>query len=495
MNQAPEERRLGEYRLRELLSETSVTRSWLAEQTSIARRVLLEELKPGQPDEMEAFLADIRAKAAVDHPLIASIYEASAEPDQCYYAHELLPGATLASRIAAGGTLSPARLAHVLRRVSEAQLQHESQGHATSPLTPHAIHLDEHGVIRLDNLAVAGSRTEETSFHDITHLGTTLVPLAAQGVPGATRVLTLLGWMRGEGLETPLNWAQIRDLGLQIEHQLADPLSIVSPTKELKKKKRSVTIVTALTALALVGIIVLAVKVRPPAPPPPPRASLPGPVAIPAGTYPTPDGPKQDQPAFRLASHETTIGEYAEFLSTLAVLAKDQRDKLFDHVNQPAGKTSHEPDDWDEILAAAKASGTWNGQPVTIDSPVTGIDWWDASAYAEWKKGRLPTQEEWFAALNHEVKNPAALTPSPYEPVTPETTDRTPPGMLGMAGSLCEWTAKAAANPANPLGEKLWVIIGGSYLKDGSNALTREWTPDRNLRRADLGFRVLLPAE
>ena len=49
-------------------------------------------------------------------------------------------------------------------------------------------------------------------------------------------------------------------------------------------------------------------------------------------------------------------------------------------------------------------------------------------------------------------------------------------------------------HPANPLGERKWVIIGGSYLKPGSNALTREWTDDRSLRRADLGFRVVFEA-
>lgn len=496
MNPAPEERRLGEYRLRELLSENSVTRSWLAEQTSIGRRVLLEELKPDQPGQMEDFLADIRAKAAVDHPLIGSIYEASAEPGQCFYAHELLPGVSLARRIAAGEPLQPARLAHILRRVSEAQLQHESSGHVTSVLTLDSIHLDEHGVIRLDNLAIAGSRTPDTSLRDVTRLGSALVPLVAQGSPGATRLLTLLGWMRGEGLEAPITWSQTRDFCLQIEQQLADPLSIVSPTKAgLLQKKRPVTLVAILTGLALVGIVVLAVKVRPPAPPPPPRVSLPGPVTIPEGTYPTPDGTKQTHAAFLLASHETTIGEYAEFLSTLAVLAKNQREKLFDHETQPVEKTGHEPDDWTALLAAAKASTTWKDQPVTLDSPVTGIDWWDASAYAEWKKARLPTQEEWFAGLSHEVKNPAALAPSPYTSITPETTDRTPAGLLGMAGSLCEWTAKPAANPANPLGEKLWVIIGGSHLKSGSNALTREWTADRALRRADLGFRIVLPTE
>jgi formylglycine-generating enzyme required for sulfatase activity len=78
--------------------------------------------------------------------------------------------------------------------------------------------------------------------------------------------------------------------------------------------------------------------------------------------------------------------------------------------------------------------------------------------------------------------------------VTTETADLTPAGLIGMAGSVSEWTRRPAANPANPLGERLWVIIGGSYLKPGSNALSREWTADRNLRRQDLGFRVVFDA-
>jgi hypothetical protein len=64
-----------------------------------------------------------------------------------------------------------------------------------------------------------------------------------------------------------------------------------------------------------------------------------------------------------------------------------------------------------------------------------------------------------------------------------------------MAGSVSEWTAGLGTNPANPLGDRRWVIIGGSYLKPGSNALTREWTLDRSLRRSDLGFRVVFDAE
>ncbi len=492
MNPALQDRRFGEYRLRELLSETSLTRTWLADQTSIGRRVLLDELLADQPEEMESFLADVRAKAAVDHPLISSVYEASAEPGQCYYAHELLPGVTLATRVRANEPFPPIRLAHLLRRVTEAQLQHQALGHATSPLTLEAIHLDQHGVVRIGNLAIAGNRSESESQRDLIHLGTALVSLVADGQPGATRLLALLGWMRGDGLEAPITWSQTRDFSLQIEHQLADPLSIISPTKDALRgrKKRTVTLVITGTGLALVGIATMAIKMRPPATPAPPRTALPSPVTIPAGNYPTADGAVKSHPTFRLAAHETTIGQYSEFLDTLTVLATDQRGKLYDHPTQPTEKSDHLPADWAAVLTAAKL-----GTTLTLDSPVTGIDWWDAAAYAEWKNARLPTQDEWFAALTLQVEAPATITAAPYGSVSTMTLDRTPTGLLSMAGSVSEWTTDRAPNPANPLGEKFWVITGGSHLKPGSTALTREWTTDQSLRRPDLGFRILLPAE
>jgi Sulfatase-modifying factor enzyme 1 len=495
MNPASEERQLGEYRLRERLAETSTTQTWLAEQTSVARLVLVDELC--DDSLRQSFLADIRAKAAVDHPLISSVYEAVAEPDACFYAHELLPGTTLAERVEHGETLSPAQLAFILRRVSEANLQLEALSHATSAIGLDAIFLDAHRVIRLKNLAVAGPRTDAESARDISHLGSALVPLVASGQPGETRLLTLLSWMRGEAVEAPLTWGQTRDTCMQIEHQLADPLSLLSPTQRVTRssKKQPVALIAGVTAAVLVGIVVFAIKVRPPLPPPPPRASLPEAVTIAAGLHATPDGTEQTLSAFRISAHEITIGQYAEFLETLAMLAKDQRENTFNHATQPKEKLDHQPVDWVALLAAATARGLWQNQPVTLDSPVVGVDWWDATAYAEWRKARLPSQEEWFAALDHATEAAAPLLPGPFAPVTATSPDRTSLGLLGMAGSVCEWTSKPAANPANPFGEKLWVIIGGSYLKPGSNSLTREWTADRHLRRADLGFRVVFESE
>ncbi len=494
MNPDSAERHLGEYLLKQLLDENPLRRTWLAEQVSISRLVLVDELT--DESQRDAFLADIRAKAAVEHPLVGSVYEAVAEPGLCFYAHELLAGATLADRSDARKTFLPARLAHLLRRISEAQLQHEALCQASSPLGLEAVHVDDQGVMRLKNLVVAGERVADQSRGDILHLGKALVPLVAGNRPGTTRLLTLLSWMRGEGLEAPLNWAQIRDFCVQIEHQLADSLSSLTPTKAVSivRKKPMATIVTV-TVLVLAGIVALAISLRPPAPAPPPPSTLPEPVAIAAGKHPTPDGAETELVAFRLSANEVTIGQYAEFLETLELLAKNRNEHIFDDADQPASKTSHLADDWDALYSAAKSKGTWRDLSVALDTPVVGVDWWDAVAYAQWKKGRLPTQEEWFAAVTTEVKIPAAIAPAGWEPVASDIADRTPTGLLGMAGSVAEWTAKPATNPANPLGGKLWVIIGGSFLKPGTNALSREWTADRALRRPDLGFRIVFDAE
>ena len=494
MNPIPEDRLLGEYRLKQLLDENTLTRTWLAEQVSVSRLVLVDELL--EESQRHAFLANVRVKASVDHPLVSSVYEAVDEPGLCFYAHELLPGVSLLERKNNGHPLSPARLAHILKRVAEANLQHENLSHATSLLEIDSIYLDEHGVVRLKNLAIAGPRTPDQSTRDIVQLGAALTELVASGQAGGTRFLTLLSWMRGDGIENPIRWDQTRDYCEQIEQQLSDPTPTATPPPKPapSRGKTPVAWIVIAAGLVLLGIFMLAIKLRPPAPPVAPRASLPEAVLIAEGLHPTPDGTEEPLRAFRISAHEVTIGQYAEFLETLQMLAKDNRQRTFDHESQPAGKSSHLPDRWAVLFDAAKTNGTWMDQLVTLDSPVVGVDWWDASAYVEWKQARLPTQEEWFAAMRKDVANPATLVPGEWMPVTAMTADRTPAGLIGMAGSVCEWTRRPAANPANPLGERLWVIIGGSYLKPGSNALSREWVSDRGLRRPDLGFRVVFDA-
>ena len=485
------DRNLGEYHLEELLGENAITRTWLADQVSVARKVLVEELKDAS--QQDAFLADVRAKAAVDHPLIGSVYEAISEPGLCFCAHELLPGATLEARKSASEIFLPARLAHILRRICDANLQYEALDHAASRLDLDAVHLDAQGVIRIKNLAIAGPRDPQRSQRDTTHLGTAMVPLVAREKPGSTRFLTLLSWMRGEGVDAPITWTQVRECCEQIEQQLAEPLPPSPATRFVSSRpgKKNFALVAIVSGIIFACLTSVVIYLRPPKPQPIVRAILPGAITIPAGKHPTPDGTTDNLPAFQISAHEVTLGEYAEFLEMLGMLSKSERQSTFDHESQPAEKLSHQPADWEALIAAAKANDKWQGKPVTLDSPVIGIDWWDATAYAEWQKGRLPTQEEWFAALSHQLPQPRRLIPGTWAPVNSEMVDRTPAGLLAMSGSVSEWTSSPAPNPANPLGERLWVLMGGSYLKPGTNALTREWIADRSLRRQDVGFRLV----
>lgn len=494
MDEVNDSIRFGDYVPKELLEETNSTRSWLAEQESVGRMVLIEELKEEAVRESDSFLADVRAKAAVEHPLVGSIYEASTEGGRCYFAHELLPGKTMTEMAAAGKKLKAARFVHILRRIAEANIYHETHDNATSPLGLDHIHMDKQGVIRMDNLAVAGERLPDHSVRDVINLGTTYQDILDQHHPGATRCLTLLAWMRGQDVPKPLRWQQVRDYCEQIEQQLAETSSIAGPpTSSIRPEKKNgfVWVIAILLVAIAIGVLLLPKKKRPPSA----NAEKPGWVTVEAGRYATPSGLRFSIPSFEISAYEVTIGEYADFLETLDLLSKDGNEKTFDHREQPPGKTNHVPDDWSKLISTAKQAETWNDKEIDIHTPVVGVDWWDAYAYAKWKKSALPTLEQWLGALMSGAKVPSAIPVSDLIPVTEKSPDRTTNGILGLAGSVSEWTGELRPNPSNPLGKPQWVIIGGSYLNPAQGATTREWIDSRSTRRPDLGFRICKEAQ
>ena len=486
-----ENHKFGDYIPKQCLSEDGRTRSWLAEQASVGRMVLIEELRDEAAGERENFLADVRAMAAVEHPLVGSIYEACTDNGSCFYAHELLPGETLQERAALGERIKAQHFVHILRRAAEANIYHETHGNETSPLELDAIHVDKHGVIRMKNLVVAGERPPDDSLRDVVKLGTEMESLLDRDRPGATRCLTLLAWMRGQDVAKPLRWAQVRGYCEQIEQQLTAPSGVVMPpTAAIRPEKKNglVWLVGILLLVVVAAILAFSKKPKRSAA----KAPKPDFVSVERGRYTTPEGLNLRVPDFRISAYEVTIGEYAAFLETLEVLGDDH---AFDHPEQPSEKSGHAPDDWANLYQAAKAADEWNGREIDIHTPVVGVDWWDAFAYAKSKRAYLPTQEEWLGALMAGAKVPSKIPISGLLPVNAETADRTTNGLLGMAGSASEWTSEPRANPANPIGDPLWVIVGGSYLNPDKGALSRDWVSDRMLRRPDLGFRICKDAE
>jgi hypothetical protein len=479
-----------DYTLIQLLGDNAHTSIWLAEQISVQRRVVLEQWRDLADPAREDFIASVRVKASIDHPIIASVYEAIHDQDHCLFTREWLPGESLASMILRGRQLTPAQVANILRRLAEAHLYLEDRQIATAPLSLSHIYLSDHHVLRISNLGLLGSRDPQTTTRDIEAIARSLLPLMELATPGYTRVQTLLHWMSGVDPEHLVRWKEIRHYADQIEQQLATPVSptLSSTQPALLVTRRKLPLRTIFSAAATIVLaLVVAFFWRKKQQAPPKAPPLTGPIMIPDGPYQGPDGNQVNIRKFWLSSHEVTIGEYHEFLESLQVLDDEQR-KIYDHEAQPPTKTSHEPDDWNAIFQAADQQRPWNQLSLTLQCPVFGIDWWDAHAYCEWKRGRLPTQEEWHAALRWKSPDLSSLKAGGWAEVS--QLDQNGAGFFGMAGGVSEWMRKPANNPTNPLGARQWVIIGGSFANPQQGALAREWNPDRNVRRPDLGFRI-----
>ncbi|MCP4730862.1 MAG: SUMF1/EgtB/PvdO family nonheme iron enzyme [Roseibacillus sp.] len=487
----PALRQLGDYLLMELISEDEETRTYHARQRSIDRAVILVRLKgvidPTRPSG-EAFLADVRAKAAIEHAGIGSVYEAAREEEEVYWTRELLPGGTFAQIHQEGRKFAPSTIVGFLRQVGGAMAYLAERAIATRPLVPEHLVLGEHEVVRIANLATAGQPDPDGRVRDQGMVGELFQGMLETDLPGAARTGRLLGMMMGleEGLE--LSWTQIANTAGMLEQDLA---SEAGTSRALQARKRVRAIGIMLLAVLVVGVLGgggLFLFTRPRAPE---ARDLSAMIAIPAGTYQNHAGKEVELDRFWIDAHEVTIAEYAEFLTALASLEESMRNK-HDHITQPALKPDHLPDDWYAVLSAARAGRNYDGLPFDLNCPVTRIDWWDAHAYANWKGGRLPTQEEWLAAAT--LDREETIRAGGWGPVDQSSGDVTPRRVHGLAGNVAEWSENPERNPAFPMNARSPLACGGTFLAPGGGVRARIWLNTREVRRRDVGFRLVQAA-
>ena len=507
---------LGDYRVQQFIGDGKWGRVYLALQLSVNRRVGLKVLDPARSEDegMRAqFLADARAKAAVQHPFIMSVFEADERNGLAFYTHEFLDGESMEEIIARGQKLDEKTALHVLKIAGEGLQYLWSHNLSHAPIEAGSLRLGGDHIARMANIATAHADPEVTVEQELHTVGTILRQLTQEELI-SVGLRMLLGRMTGA--PNPVTgWPRVLEAVKALEPKVipveaakmkaadAAAMRAVEAARKAKKRGLYMSMGTLGLLLILLGFVVWKYLISN-------ARKLDVQVQIPAGYYSvgSPDaGNKAALGAFEIDQYEVSIGEYAKFIAW----CEQNRDKEheFDH---PRGdrKVPHTNDDVTKLIQKAALRGRRvfphdaspaqklaadPGVEIDLNSPMVAVTFWDAYAYARWR-GKileggaprdLPTEEEWESAARgprgfkypwgDELELKKFNSNAGYQPLMPGGT-KTDDGynywapvdafsgdvsefkVVGMAGNVCEWVYRKEGNKEIPL------LKGGSFASD-----------------------------
>jgi formylglycine-generating enzyme required for sulfatase activity len=511
---------LGQYQILERLSYENESETYRAIQVSVQRPVALVLLRPEllhRQEVVDRFKARERLKASITHTRIAPLYEAGTVNGLVFYTRELPRGRNLEELTLAGETLSERKVAELLFGVAEAMDHAVERGCYYRRLEARDIFIDPQGQASIVNIFRPADSRSRDPKEEVAALIALVEPLTTEGkARGLTAKLS----------EQPLDWAGL----MEALDDVRDAMRERSIMRRIEAeegggrsgRKNSTPWWFWLGALASIGIVFALGNLAGTATPTVvagTQMKTPEMVMIPAGPFKYQKNERRSLPDFWISRHEVTLGQYADFLAAL----KKTPSANYDHPDQPKAKASHIPPKWSDTYAAAKAGATFNGQPISLNTPVTQVDWWDAYAFAKWNGTRLPTEEEWEKSARGEkgLLFPWGEKPDRdkanlgddydangrnggktdgynlFAPADRACKDVSPYGIHDMAGNVSEWTASEfkgdqwSAHPDFP-DLRVPVVRGGHFALKSSDDLltTRFFTESASETTLARGFRV-----
>lgn len=515
--QSPEEDLSGTtlqgYQILAKIGRGSLGPVYQAVQAGIDRPVALKMLAPvleNHPKARMKFLLDARAKANLQDPHFIAVYEAGnvkAEQSHCFYAREYVDGETLSDLKARNETLSPGMAVRIIRHVatalahlSRARIHHKLVSTRGIFITP------DHGV-RLNNLAIhEGVLTDPQK--EIVGFGKLLLPLLHPDE--SPELYALVSRMTQPDSRGFLSFAALLQALGPLERRLklagpsrisADHAAAIRTVELIKKLKRCGAMLAVLGLFTLLPFAGYQACQR--LFPSSATRDCSIQVEIPAGPFVCGSGEKVNLGTYWIDKYEVTLGQYGEFLDWIQ--AHPGEVARFEHENQPAGK-SHIPSGWERMLAYAKWAMPARGAhlaPSHFNYPQFSVDYWDAYAYAKWRGRRLPTEQEWEKAARgtdgrlypwgnqwkpNQCNAGGSMLPFldhfSFGPVDAFAGDRSPFGVVGMAGNLREWTDSWDAATNHP------VVRGGCFAGPEQDLRERDSSIQPGTRSESIGFRT-----
>jgi len=507
-------RTLGTFRIDEVAGEDSDGPFYRAMQTSIGREVEFHTLGVDQstdPSQVECFLDDARAKANVHHPALLSVFEAGDCEGIYFYASEVPQGAALESLAARGERMDNHTAIQLLHAVSEVMVH---LGHNKTPhkaLKPRHVIVDHRGRTRLINI-VTHAAMEGSALDEMRQLAQALQPLIPE-VDETRAVRELLAEMQAEAATVKSWTALLYEVNrcasgngpthaYKMDAAARAGVEAVSAARQrgriVRLLVRTLVALVVLAGLGYVGWLAWPSKLGNPA--------FEKMILIPGGEYISPTGEKVQVPPFYIGEHEVTIGQYADFLAWVRRYPSQAASLALSDLPPPTGH-SFVPAGWADTpsgpgyFSIARKGGTYQGATLTLASPVFGVDWFDAYAYALWKGRSLPTSEEWGRAAtgdkglrypwgNQWIRDNANINAPGKKWLTVDAIpgDRSPYGVIGMAGNVSEFTL--SMNKNDKTGALTPVICGGNWSDKSLDIQRRMLNLSPSQSAPTVGFRI-----
>ena len=511
---------IGPYQIRRKIGVGDHSEVFEAMQVSMDRVVALKVLAGEyQQDEaaVQTFLAQASAKANVQHPSILAVYEAGQHEGVYYYTREYVDGANLAHLRAQGRTLEDAVALQCIKVSAEA-LSYLNQQKMPHPLiTADDVYLGRDGRARLNNVATLSDGYSSTTQQDIRALSRMVSDCLPNRTASTLGLRELLGRMLLDGSTGFLSWGALLQAVKTLEPKVvpedafklsARDAAATAAVQEAKRRQKRAVIISSISMLTLICLVAVVVYIkffRVTA-----AKNFDRLVAVPAGEFIYQKDEHVTLPAFWIDEYEVTIGQYAQFLEAV------KADPTVVKESSDAPKTHrHDNVQWIALYSVAKTGGLYNEAPVDLNCPAVFVNWFDAYAYASWKGHRLPTQQEWEKAARGTDGRPYPWGADPtkiskvntsadfhaengglkgqidgynrWAPVDAMTGDRSPYGVMDMAGNVSEWTASLTKQGSL----RYPVICGGNFGSPGVEVTRRATSVADSQTSERVGFRTV----